>query len=153
MRAPSVPQPSPLSLQAETCGGQLTLDLYKLVSAEEPDHEEYVGCWSDTDESRVMQDMLVDNDMTTDMCRDHCEGSDAVYYATQYGSECFCGYSSDPEDYEAHGPGTCHMHCAGDSESACGELLTRTGQGCVGDGAGLAHPKCRFFCVCPKTRL
>lgn len=119
-------------LQDETCGGALTLDLYSLVGAEEPDHEEYVGCWSDTDESRVMEDMLVDESMTTAMCREHCESSAAVYYATQYGNECFCGYSSDPEDYEVHGGGTCHMHCAGDSETACGELLGKNTRGGVG---------------------
>jgi len=41
---------------------------------------EYQGCYGD-EEARVMSDMLVDEGMTTEMCRNHCEGS--KFYATQ----------------------------------------------------------------------
>lgn len=43
---------------------------------------EYAGCFIDMRE-RVLTDMLVDDDMTTDLCRSHCEDNGAKYYATQ----------------------------------------------------------------------
>ncbi|CAN0423325.1 unnamed protein product, partial [Hapterophycus canaliculatus] len=82
--------------------------------------DEYVGCFADT-RQRVMTDMLVDNDMTPDLCRSHCEDNGASYYATQYANECFCGYSNEGSDYEIYGPATCDMQCAGDSSIDCGE--------------------------------
>lgn len=44
--------------------------------------DEYVGCFAD-DMDRVMTDMFVDNDMTPNLCRSHCEDNGASYYATQ----------------------------------------------------------------------
>ncbi|CAM9495915.1 unnamed protein product, partial [Scytosiphon promiscuus] len=83
------------------------------------DTDEYEGCFADT-EQRVMADMLVDDDMTQVLCRSHCEDNGALYYATQYGNECFCGYSNAASDYEIYGEATCDMKCAGDSSSKCG---------------------------------
>lgn len=37
-----------------------------------------------------MTDMLVDDGMTTAMCRSHCEGTGAEYYATQVRVVCVC---------------------------------------------------------------
>lgn len=75
-------------VQDEICGGYYAFDLYRLISAEEPTDPEYVGCYRDTDEERVMTDMLVDENMTTAICRSHCEGTGAEYYATQVCSLC-----------------------------------------------------------------
>lgn len=71
--------------QGEYCGGYDAFDLYELEWAEEPDHEEYVGCYADTSDQRVMTNMLVDQYMTTHMCRNHCQNTGAEYYGTQVG--------------------------------------------------------------------
>lgn len=75
--------------QEETCGGPDSFDLYRLIGAAMPTDPEYVGCYSDTNEERVMTNMLVDNGMTTAFCRSHCEGTGSKYYATQVGV-CVC---------------------------------------------------------------
>ncbi|CAN0291182.1 unnamed protein product [Ascophyllum nodosum] len=46
--------------------------------------------------------------MTSTVCRDHCTHKNTMYYATQYGNECWCGTSGLFADYEKHGKGTCN---------------------------------------------
>ncbi|CAM9643375.1 unnamed protein product, partial [Sphacelaria rigidula] len=104
-----------------TCGGYYAFDLYQLEWAEAPTSEEYVGCFADSKHDRVMFNMMVSQNMTETVCRDHCVNiPGTLYYATQYGTECFCGHSSNPVDYEIHGTGVCHMECGGDPSVACG---------------------------------
>lgn len=66
-----------------TCGGYEAFDLYQLEWAEPSTSDEYVGCFADVKSNRVMRDMMVMDDMTEMMCRDHCMHKDALYYATQ----------------------------------------------------------------------
>lgn len=57
-------------------------------------------------------------------CEKYSSSAPAVRYAAscvQYGNECWCG-NSDPSAYEET-LGVCHMQCAGDSTSPCGECL------------------------------
>lgn len=59
-------------------------DLYEIDTPMQPDSAEYVGCYADQKEDRVMENALMwQDDMSTKVCREHCEGFDSVYYATQ----------------------------------------------------------------------
>ena len=51
--------------------------------AAEPSDPEYMDCYSDRKEDRVMSQMYVDPDMTQSACRSHCEGY--MYYGLQVG--------------------------------------------------------------------
>ncbi|CAM9721826.1 unnamed protein product [Ascophyllum nodosum] len=104
----------------QTCGGTDAFDLYKLEWASEPDDEEFVGCFGDDKDDRVLDEMIVTQSMTPSVCREHCVDKAAKFYATQYGNECFCGTSSDVSDYQVHGTGICHMRCAGEYMTSCG---------------------------------
>lgn len=50
----------------------------------EPTDPEYMDCFADKKEDRVMSKMHVAPDMTQAACRSHCDGY--MYYATQVGS-------------------------------------------------------------------
>lgn len=71
------------SLQNESCGGTWAFDLYKLEWASPSTDPEYVDCYADTKDDRVMDDMLTLDGMTPSVCRAHCEGKGNSYYATQ----------------------------------------------------------------------
>lgn len=77
--------------QDESCGGYDAFDLYELVWPAESTDSEYLDCYNDKKEDRIMSDMLVDPDMTQAVCRTHCEGLDSMYYATQVGGVCVGG--------------------------------------------------------------
>ena len=51
--------------------------------------------------------------VTLQVCFDHCDNEGALYYGTQWGEECWCGY--DEDDYDRLGSATCDRPCAGDS--------------------------------------
>eukprot|EP00903_Cladosiphon_okamuranus_P013409 g12494.t1 len=105
----------------ETCGGFKAFNLYKIEEPIEPDSDEYVGCFADDKEDRVMtHEIRGEDDMTQAVCRAHCEAFDSPFYATQYGDECWCGRSDDVMDYQRHGPGVCLAACRGDPAIACG---------------------------------
>ncbi|CAN0291073.1 unnamed protein product, partial [Ascophyllum nodosum] len=106
--------------ESERCGGNYAFDLYKLEWPDTPADPEYMDCYADDEEERVMSNMHVSDVMTSGVCRDHCKDKKALYYATQYGNECWCGTSDVFADYEKHGRGTCHMRCTGDTSVACG---------------------------------
>lgn len=40
-------------------------------------------CYADSKDDRVMGDFFVLSNMTQSLCREHCEGKNAMYYATQ----------------------------------------------------------------------
>ncbi|CAM9965889.1 unnamed protein product [Ascophyllum nodosum] len=107
---------------SERCGGFYAFDLYELVWPDTPTDLEYMDCYADDMEERIMSNMYASDDMTSAVCRDHCKESNALYYATQFGNECWCGTSDVFADYEKHGKGTCHMRCAGDTSTACGGI-------------------------------
>ncbi|CAM9700723.1 unnamed protein product [Ascophyllum nodosum] len=106
--------------ESERCGGSYAFDLYELVWPDPPTDREYMDCYADDAEERVMSNMYISDDMTSAVCRDHCKDKNALYYATQYGDECWCGTSDVFADYEKYGKGTCHMRCTGDTSAACG---------------------------------
>ena len=51
--------------------------------AAESTDPEYMDCFSDKKEDRVMSNKWVDSHMTQAACRSHCDGY--MYYATQVG--------------------------------------------------------------------
>ncbi|KAF0327419.1 hypothetical protein K4K61_005780 [Colletotrichum sp. SAR11_59] len=79
------------------------------------------GCYSEPprDHGRALKDASFSSDsMSTQMCSDFCK--DYVYFATEYGRECYCGDvltdSALPAD-----SGDCNMPCNGmDDHSRCG---------------------------------
>lgn len=77
--------PSPKSFSAS----HLNPDLFKLwqpeerEEPEEPEEPEYVGCYNDNKEDRVLSHMVTIPGMTTAVCREHCSDKDTLYYATQ----------------------------------------------------------------------
>ncbi|KAL2760534.1 hypothetical protein ACRALDRAFT_2095766 [Sodiomyces alcalophilus JCM 7366] len=78
----------------------------------------HVGCQTEGVGVRALQGpVLVDDDMTLDMCADFC--SNYVYFGTEYGRECYCGNSlhssSEPAPLEE-----CGMTCAGNPFQYCG---------------------------------
>eukprot|EP00752_Nemacystus_decipiens_P003873 g3562.t1 len=110
-----------LGAENEVCGGFDAFNLYKIDEPMEPDSEEYVGCFADDQEDRLMTHEIKDReDMTQAVCRAHCEAFGSPFYATQYGNECWCGLSDDVRDYQRHGPGVCLAGCRGDPAVACG---------------------------------
>jgi len=71
-------------LQEETCGGVWAFSLHKLDGPEAPtDNSEYVGCFRDTRDDRVMTDKTTSNGMDPVLCREYCVDRDALYYGTQ----------------------------------------------------------------------
>ncbi|CAN0347440.1 unnamed protein product, partial [Ascophyllum nodosum] len=106
--------------ESERCGDYNAFDLYELVWPDTQTDIEYMDCYANDPEERMMSDMYVSDDMTSTVCRDHCTHKNTMYYATQYGNECWCGTSGLFADYEKHGKGTCNMRCTGDKSVACG---------------------------------
>lgn len=66
-----------------TCGGYFAFDLYKLSWPESSTSEEYIECFADLKTNRVMDDMMIMNDMTPAMCREHCVSLTAKFYGLQ----------------------------------------------------------------------
>lgn len=60
-----------------------SIDLYKLWWPNEPEDPEYVGCYADSVDDRVLTDMTYSDGMTTAVCNAHCSDKGALYYATQ----------------------------------------------------------------------
>eukprot|EP00752_Nemacystus_decipiens_P008218 g7348.t1 len=94
-------------------------DLFKLWWPSEYDAE-YVGCFNDNLQDRVLSHRTRIDGLTTEMCRDYCSERDALFYATQYSKECWCGTSDIEGNYDRHGPGNCYMRCDGEQSATCG---------------------------------
>lgn len=66
------------------CGGTWAFSLYKLAWPTAPTaNDEFLDCYRDTRDNRVMADKVTRWDMTPAVCRQHCLDKDARYYATQ----------------------------------------------------------------------
>lgn len=63
----------------------MTPDLFKLWWPQEPEDPEYLGCYHDDKEDRVLSHKVTIPGMTTAVCRDYCSDKDTLYYATQVG--------------------------------------------------------------------
>ncbi|CBJ30862.1 conserved unknown protein [Ectocarpus siliculosus] len=112
----------------QTCGGFDAANVYLYAAESTPSPTPSptaddagplaLGCYEDDREDRIMDDLaLSDNAMTTELCEQTCLGN--IYFATQYGQECWCG--SAGADYILHGESAdCTYACAGDADQTCG---------------------------------
>lgn len=74
--------------QEESCGGLHSFDLFRLSLPEPPladEYPEYLGCYADDKQDRVMTHKIALETMTPTRCREHCQDKDAMYYGTQVG--------------------------------------------------------------------
>lgn len=61
-----------------------TLDLYKITVPKATRGDGYVGCYADDKEDRLLENEIKwQNNMTEDVCRDHCAEFSSHFYATQ----------------------------------------------------------------------
>ena len=110
----------------QTCGGEKSVDIYRTNDRRNDDKQiddsnEYMDCFSDDEEERVMDYFTVIENLTPAKCRLHCSSiRNSLYYALQHGKECFCGSSDVFSDYDKYGVGKCDVPCEGDSDETCG---------------------------------
>ncbi|CAN0154082.1 unnamed protein product, partial [Ectocarpus sp. 6 AP-2014] len=104
-----------------SCGGFYAFTLYDLEGANlptPPADDNYVGCFADDLQDRVLGAETSSNSMTSEACADYCanESPRNMYYATQYGAQCWCAEEVDLR----HGEGRCAYACTGDAKTTCG---------------------------------
>eukprot|EP00752_Nemacystus_decipiens_P007837 g7002.t1 len=103
------------------CGGVDSFTLYQLedgVIPSPPSDSNYVGCFADDRNDRVLDTLVVRSNMNSEVCAAIClnESPSNKYYATQYGEECWCAAEVDLR----HGEAKCDLACAGDPATTCG---------------------------------
>ncbi|CAM9855150.1 unnamed protein product, partial [Scytosiphon promiscuus] len=103
------------------CGGFDSFSLYDLEGGElpsPPTDDNYVGCFADDQNDRVLGAQSSSSEMTSEACASYCadESPGNTHYATQWGQECWCAAEVDLR----HGDGTCDMACTGDAGTTCG---------------------------------
>lgn len=86
------------------------------------------GCYSEVPGRALRDRFEVSAEMTPQLCATFCEGYN--FWATEYGSECFCGNFLQPSSTEVE-LDECNMECSGDEWTYCGagdrlELYTTT---------------------------
>lgn len=100
-----------------TCGGSYALNIYSMGSVS--DDPGSIGCYGDSKNDRIFSNKWEDyEDMGPNRCARHCLNAGAVYYGTQYGSQCWCG--DGDAKYDRHGPAKCNMPCSGVPDRFCG---------------------------------
>eukprot|EP00752_Nemacystus_decipiens_P017253 g15457.t1 len=82
---------------------------------------EYLGCFKDSPDDRVLGKKMADDNVDADFCYDYCVSLGAYLMATQYADECWCADEVDVE-YDRHGEADCNYPCVGDEteEEMCG---------------------------------
>lgn len=115
------------------CGAGDRLELYSTTASQtsatptptvSPSHLEtvndyaLVGCWTELPNGRALRQRITSSpDMSNKECAEYC--SNYRYFATQFGSECYCGSHVDVNT-QAAPLEDCNMPCAGDDLSYCG---------------------------------
>ena len=86
---------------------------------------EYVGCYQDSFQSRLLQGeflkLLTDNSPAR--CVSHCTRAGFTLAGLQYGHECFCG-NKLPEPEQLLSEERCDTPCPGSEDEMCGAYLT-----------------------------
>ncbi|CAH1267833.1 CPAMD8 [Branchiostoma lanceolatum] len=88
-----------------------------------PDMPRYLGCYEDHRERIFPSDRMDSDDMTSDLCIQHCREYGHQYAATQYAHECWCGSQNDFVGIGGRRPDSeCDLPCPGGStsEQMCG---------------------------------
>ncbi|CAM9648942.1 unnamed protein product, partial [Ectocarpus fasciculatus] len=120
------PTPAPVEETAEPTAAGTTMTPEPVETTAPPvdgdgdggEEAEYVGCFHDNQEDRILGDKLDSVEMTTELCLAHCTELGAAFMATQFGFECWCS-ADELLDYERHYEmndvdAVCDMSCRGD---------------------------------------
>ena len=77
---------------------------------------DYVGCYTDSEDSRDLPTQLSGDVSSAAQCASLCACAGYAFAGVQYGSECYCGdaYGSAGESTE------CSDACSADDDDACG---------------------------------
>ncbi|KAL7625666.1 hypothetical protein AAE478_004887 [Parahypoxylon ruwenzoriense] len=114
----------------EYCGDSNRVELYSTTASQpaptatlapKPTVSPYVrvGCYTELPGGRALTGAsYADDAMTLEMCASNCAGF--TYWAAEYGRECYCGDTLDPQSAPAP-ESDCHtMVCTGDRYEYCG---------------------------------
>ncbi|KAI0157533.1 heme peroxidase [Xylariaceae sp. FL1272] len=77
----------------------------------------YAGCYEELSTRALKGATHPDDEMTLELCAESCDGWN--YWGTEYGRECYCGNSIDPQSDKTE-EADCGMTCAGDASEYCG---------------------------------
>eukprot|EP00752_Nemacystus_decipiens_P005019 g4559.t1 len=121
-------------------------------SAMDLEGAQYVDCFHDHPDDRVLGDMFEDVErMTPEVCRDYCTGLGAAFMAVQYAFQCFCSPDANLA-FDRHNDITgevpvCNMRCAGDEDQFCGgvnsfDLYKLTPQSTCAEAPVAAYEQC-----------
>ncbi|XP_063446959.1 xylosyltransferase oxt-like [Mytilus trossulus] len=84
----------------------------------------YIGCFQDgpTRLFPVGPYTKWNNEMSTSICFDYCSSKNYKYFATEYGSQCFCGNGEklNSSQYPYKKKTDCNMACIGNAKQICG---------------------------------
>ncbi|CAB1103881.1 unnamed protein product [Ectocarpus sp. CCAP 1310/34] len=67
-----------------------------------------------------MDDGIRSNEMTPELCYNHCSSNGYDFMGLQYGRECYCGTEKEEQRHVQYGKGTCDSPCQGDDSLICG---------------------------------
>ncbi|CAM9138778.1 unnamed protein product [Ectocarpus fasciculatus] len=67
-----------------------------------------------------MDDGFRSDDMTPELCYEHCSSNGYDFMGLQFGRECYCGTEEEEKRHMQYGPGTCDYPCKGDDNLVCG---------------------------------
>lgn len=84
----------------------------------------YIGCYTDSPTRLFPVEPFTtsNNEMSTRICFNHCNYKNYEYFATEFGSQCFCGHSGnlDSDQYPRKNENDCNMTCKGHETMKCG---------------------------------
>ena len=86
---------------------------------------QYVGCYQDNFQERLLQGEMVKlrTDNSPASCVGHCTRTGFTLAGVQYGQECFCG-NKLPEPHHLLTDESCDFKCPGAEDEMCGGYLT-----------------------------
>ncbi|KAM7210759.1 WSC domain containing protein [Rhypophila decipiens] len=103
----------------QTCGAGDRIDLYQnnLYAGRAPATLDipYLGCFVDSGDRVLPDNLLGSDEMTAELCEAHC--SDYFYFGVEYGRECWCG---DIKPTNPAPEAECSLTCTGDVKQVCG---------------------------------
>ncbi|KAI1339416.1 WSC-domain-containing protein [Xylariaceae sp. FL0016] len=89
---------------------------------------QYQSCYMEPQNGRALDTLIkADDKMTVDMCTSACAAAKYPFAGLEYGRECWCGQTKNPNIQDASDPQCamqCDMPCGGNSKQICGGRLT-----------------------------
>ncbi|XP_066269746.1 uncharacterized protein [Branchiostoma lanceolatum] len=91
------------------------------VSPSPPVDREYMGCYKDSKKRRLPKGPKISQEMTTDLCIEHCRDEGYNYAGTQYYEECWCGNERHFSRIGRQRKNKqCSTPCRGNEDEKCG---------------------------------